>query len=122
MYNRYRRCCCQNNYNPQVLEDICDDVGIAAEYNSDMCCPCGMNNGANCGCGFNEEESVFPSNPMLAQSYVPIQQMDKTFTPCCGLKMGTIFPELVSPYRPCQSMEDIAYLRARNEIGEGCNG
>ena len=42
-------------------------------------------------------------------------------TPCCGLKMGTIFPELVSPYRPGQSMEFNDYLRARNEIGEGCN-
>ena len=75
-----------------------------------------------CGCGFDSEVNLFPSNPMLAQSYVPIQYMDKTFTPCCGLKMGTIFPELVSPYRPGQSMEEIAYLRARNEIGEGCNG
>ena len=44
-----------------------------------------------------------------------------TFTPCCGLKNGTIFPELVSPYYPCQSIEDIEYLKSRNEIGKGCN-
>ncbi|MBR0351125.1 MAG: spore coat associated protein CotJA [Clostridia bacterium] len=76
----------------------------------------------NCSCGFNDEyNSVFPEDPMLAQSYVPIQYMDKTFKPDVGLKMGTIFPELVSPYRPCQSMEVNRYLEATNKIGEGCN-
>lgn len=123
MYKRYRRGYCQNHYNPKVIETICDDVGVTAEYSDCDCCNCShqVDNTKNCGCGFDEEESLFPSNPMLAQSYVPIQNLDKTFTPCCGLKMGTIFPELVSPYRPGQSMEEIAYLKARNEIGEGCN-
>lgn len=65
---------------------------------------------------------MFPSNPMLGQSYVPLQEMNRTFTPCCGLKMGTIFPELVSPYMPGQSMAENDYLRRNNEIGEGCNG
>ena len=60
-------------------------------------------------------------NPTLAQSYVPIQRMNKTFTPCVGLKMGTIFPELVSPYSPCQSVEEIAFIKAMNKIGKGCN-
>lgn len=35
--------------------------------------------------------------------------------------MGTIFPELVSPYEPCQSIEDIEFIRATNKIKEGCN-
>ena len=74
-----------------------------------------------CECGFEEEESVFPENPMLGQSYVPIQYMDKTFKPCVGLKMGTIFPELVSPYTPCQSMREIEYITATNTVKEGCN-
>ena len=137
MFNRYRRCCCQNNYNPEVIETLCSNVGTTAEYATTMSmnngCGCGCGcmgvnstntmsmNYDNCGCGFEEEPSVFPDNPMLAQSYVPIQQMDKTFTPCCGLKMGTIFPELVSPYEPCQGMKEIEYLRNSNEIGEGCN-
>lgn len=139
MYNRYRRCCCQNNYNPQVIEDICENAGTTAEYANanfmpsaavscgcNTCdCNCGCNNMTDelgdCGCGFEEESSPFPSNPMLAQSYVPIQEMNQTFTPCCGLKMGTIFPELVSPYMPCQSVEEIQYLKQANEIGEGCN-
>lgn len=121
MYNRFRRCNCMNYNNNQVLEDICDDVA-----NNDNCNCCNMDNCQmneyDCGCGFDEAESVFPNNPLLAQSYVPIQTLDKTFTPCCGLKNGTIFPELVSPYEPCQSMEFINYLKRRNTIGEGCNG
>ena len=125
MYNRFRGCNCMycNNNNNQVLEDVCDDVSnynIASNNNCNMDC-CEMNN-YNCGCGFDTEESVFPSIPMLAQSYVPIQTLDKTFTPCCGLKNGTIFPELVSPYEPCDSMRFINYLKMRNTIGEGCNG
>lgn len=74
-----------------------------------------------CDCGFDEEYDIFPENPMLAQSYVPYQYMDKTFKPAVGLKMGTIFPELVSPYVPCQSMEEIQYLKDTNKIGKGCN-
>lgn len=127
MYNRFRRCgsCWNNN---QVLEDVCDNVSASNYqdnyYISNCGCEnaCSMMNNYDCGCGFDEEDSVFPMNPMLAQSYVPIQTMDKTFTPCCGLKNGTIFPELVSPYEPCQSMEFINYLKRRNSIGEGCNG
>ena len=119
MYNRFRRCNCMNYNNNQVLEDVCDDVN----YNNNCCNMdnCQMNE-YDCGCGFDEAESVFSTNPLLAQSYVPVQTLDKTFTPCCGLKNGTIFPELVSPYEPCQSMEFINYLKRRNTIGEGCNG
>lgn len=127
MYNRYRKCCCQNNYDPEVIENVCNNIGVAAEYAQASTCGCGCPCGCmhdthmDCNCGFEEEISAFPSNPMLAQSYVPIQEMDKTFTPCCGLKMGTIFPELVSPYMPGQSIAENNYLKNSNEIGEGCN-
>ena len=113
MFNRRRRqCCCMNNnvnYEQDVIEDKCQNT-----------CPCEYNE-SNCECGFDEEASVFPENPVLAQSYVPIQYMNKTFKPCVGLKMGTIFPELVSPYMPGQSMKEIEYLEETNKIGEGCN-
>jgi hypothetical protein len=129
MFNRYKRCCCQNKYSPEIIESLCNDVGTTADYVQDPVnsCGCGCNNMMNsnsCGCGFDEEpiSNMFPSNPMLGQSYVPLQEMDKTFTTCCGLKMGTIFPELVSPYMPGQSMAENDYLRRTNEIGEGCNG
>lgn len=117
MYNRrYRNCCCQKNYNTQIIETACDECGVTADYHTDN------NDSSSCDCGFDSQsESVFPQNPVLAQSYVPIQTLDKTFKPCVGLKMGTIFPELVSPYSPCQSIEEIAFIKAMNTVGEGCN-
>ncbi len=104
-------CGCNTNncVKEDVLSDTCDNVVS----------PIMMNN--NCECGFDDENNMFPSNPMFGQSYVPIQTMNETFTPCVGLKMGTIFPELVSPYMPNQSMEENEYIRRTNEIGEGCN-
>ena len=116
MYNRrYRRYYCMNNNQEdkcekEKLEDACHN-----EY-----CQC-QSYDDNCECGFDEEQSVFPEYPMLGQSYVPIQYMDRTFITDVGLKMGTIFPELVSPYSPGQSMREIEYLKATNKIGEGCN-
>ena len=114
---RYKKCYCMNNNSctntNNLIEDKCDDVcpNNYETYNND------------CDCGFDEEYEVgvFPENPMLAQSYVPYQFMDKTFKPEIGLKMGTIFPELVSPYMPCQSMRVNEFLEATNSIGEGCN-
>lgn len=117
MFRRNKKCYCMNNsfqntsceLQNDIIEDKCDNI-LSYEDNVN-----------NCNCGFDEELNVFPDNPMLAQSYVPFQYMDKTFRPCVGLKMGTIFPELVSPYVPCQSMEEINYIMATNEIGKGCN-
>ena len=63
----------------------------------------------------------FPEDPMVAQSYVPWQSLDKTFMPKDGLKMGTIFPELVSPYMPGDSLKQIEYLKKSNSMKEGCN-
>ncbi len=112
-----RKCYCMNNsyqnnsceLQHDMIEHQCDHVNTHTEYENE------------CDCGFDEEYNVFPENPMLAQSYVPIQYMDKTFKPMIGLKMGTIFPELVSPYVPCQSMEEIQYIKDSNKIGKGCN-
>jgi len=70
---------------------------------------------------FNDRIPIFPTNPMFGQSYVPIQYMNETFRPETGLKMGTIFPELVQPYAPGQSMEEIEYLRNREVMGGGCS-
>lgn len=120
MYNRrFRSCWCNNNNNsnnnPNVANIIEDSCDCANSSNN-----CFVDEDDICDCGF-DESNVFPSNPMLGQSYVPIQTMDKTFIPEAGLRMGTIFPELVSPYCPCQSIKEIEFLRANNAIGEGCN-
>ena len=116
MYNRrYRKCCCQKNFDDNVIETACNNCGVTADYYTEK-------KEDSCDCGFEENfENVFPANPMFGQSYVPIQRMNKTFTPCVGLKMGTLFPELVSPYSPCQSIEENAFIKAMNTIGEGCN-
>ena len=115
---RTRKCYCMNNsyqndscqMQDDMIEKQCDNV-VSYEDMQD-----------SCSCGFEDEErDVFPENPMLAQSYVPYQYMDKTFKPCIGLKMGTIFPELVSPYMPGQSMEEIEYIKMTNKPGKGCN-
>ena len=124
MFGRYKKCYCMNNNyqnnscdtQNEMIEEKCSDVG------NNSCSCCNQNSYIDCcECGFEEEDNVFPENPMLGQSYVPIQYMDKTFKPCVGLKMGTIFPELVSPYTPCQSMREIEYIAATNTIKEGCN-
>ena len=114
---RTRKCYCMNNsyqndscqMKDDMMEKQCDNVASYEDMTDD------------CACGFDEERDVFPEDPMLAQSYVPYQYMDKTFKPCIGLKMGTIFPELVSPYMPGQSMEEIEYIKMTNKIGKGCN-
>ena len=111
------RNCCQN------IEKDDKMSGIETACMNEKCnCDDDMEDYNSCECGFDQNENtLFPSNPMLGQSYVPIQKMGKTFTPCCGLKRGTIFPELVSTYYPGQGMMEIDYLKARNNIGEGCN-
>jgi hypothetical protein len=97
------------NMNSNMLETSCNNVQSTSNFEQ------------NCECGFDEEMEVFPSDPMLAQSYVPWQYMENTFKPCVGLENGTIFPELVSPYMPGDSMRDIEYINSTNSIGEGCN-
>ena len=111
---RRRRCCCLynscHNEDKSSYETLCDNVSN------------NMNNyNNNCSCGFDEEEDVFPENPMFGQSYVPFQTMNETYMPCSGLEKGTIFPELVSEYCPGQSMAEIQYIADTNMIKEGCN-
>lgn len=111
------RSCRRRYYNyanlpAEAVEDTCDcvDNNLYAEKQDE------------CDCGFVEEEdNSFPASAELAQSYVPFQTMNKTFTPEVGLQMGTIFPELVSPYEPGQSLAEQQYIKERNEIKGGCN-
>ncbi len=98
----------QINMNNDMLENSCSNV---SSYEDDI---------NECECGFSISNNVFPDNPMYGQSYVPIQYMDKTFKPAIGLKMGTIFPELVSPYVPCMDMKEQEFIAMTNKIGEGC--
>ena len=116
---RRNYCCLMNNMDNN---NSCDYETICNNVSNNSCC-----NNEDCGCGYDDDDNnscgdIFPENPMYAQSYVPIQCMDKTFKPSVGLQKGTIFPELVDPYCPGQSMEFINFIKETNTIGEGCNG
>jgi len=112
-FNRYNKCnkCINMAFDECDIDTKCDNMKCNCDYDMD-----------DCSCGFDDEYDVFPENPMYGQSYVPIQKMNKVIKPVVGLRNGTIFPELVSPYCPGQSMEEIEYIRENNKIGEGCNG
>lgn len=121
MYTRrcYRHNCCSgsnhNNDNSYEYETLCDNYPVTTSCcDDDQECNCGYDTDNCCG-------NIFPTNPMFAQSYVPIQTMDRTYIPCIGLQKGTIFPELVDPYYPGQSMDFINFIQKNNTIGEGCN-
>lgn len=64
-----------------------------------------------------QSNNIFTSRPMYGHAYTPIQTINKIFTPAEGLKEGTIFPELVSPYVPLQSMAENIYLKNYKDGG-----
>ena len=53
----------------------------------------------------------------FGQSYVPWQVMGETFSPSMALRMGTIFPELLDPYEPGESLEIMNFL-AKREVAD----
>lgn len=111
MYRGWRRRNCNNMHiSEEDLEDSCKCVQNDPDMDED-----------ECACGFDEDDNLFPESPQYGQSYVPFQIMNRTFRPSIALKNGTVFPELVSPYQPGQSVAENAYLKANNEIKGGCN-
>ena len=117
-YQNDTQCCDDSEYPQSIERELKNHCNYETKCNQYM----NMNGYTDsCACGFDEEESLFPDNLMYGHAYVPNQKLNKVFRPEVGLNMGTIFPELVSPYEPCQSMEMMEYLRCKNEIGKGCN-
>ncbi len=119
MFCRNRDCFrhCHN----QCINMPFDECDIDTKCDNATKC-CYENDMDDCSCGFDDEEyNVFPNNPMYGQSYVPLQMINTVLKPAVGLRNGTIFPELISPYCPNQSLEEIEYLKKNNSIGEGCN-
>lgn len=118
---------CRQYRNDSLENDIVPvQINEESNINSEIRQSCNMNNNQNhnndFSCGFDmDSNSVFPNDPMYGQSYVPIQTMNKVFNPETGLKMGTIYPELVSPYSPCQSIRTIEFLKNSNDFREGIN-
>ena len=99
MFGRRKCYCMNNNYQNNscedqndIMEDKCSNVANAnfgCNQNEYMDC---------CECGFEEENKVFPENPMLGQSYVPIQYMDKTFKPTDVRKNYLKFENIMKKY------------------------
>ena len=59
----------------------------------------------------NYNRNLFPNDLMYGHAYVPNQVMTNTFNPHEALRKGSLFPELVSPYVPCQSLKVIETLK-----------
>lgn len=55
------------------------------------------------------------SNMKYGNSYVPVQILRTVYLPKEALSYGSSFPELVSPYYPNQSLDEINYLKNYNE-------
>lgn len=47
-----KNCCCNNNYDENIIETACKNCGVSASYYSE--------NNNSCACGFEHGESVFP--------------------------------------------------------------
>lgn len=60
----------------------------------------------------NNTTNVFPENYLYGHAYTPVQTLNNTYNPEVGLQNGSIFPELVSPYSPGQSIDFIEFLRS----------
>lgn len=119
----YRQCnmCnsfCQDNDNTDnnCNNDMSDMFEGACKMQS---MPCNTNHMNQCSCGF-ESSNIFPNTLLYGHSYVPHQYMNNVYTSEYGLKMGSIFPELVSPYCPGQSQEIMNYLRKSKDFEGGC--
>ncbi|MBR2289945.1 MAG: spore coat associated protein CotJA [Clostridia bacterium] len=74
--------------------------------------------GGTTGCAYSRaSEYSFPSNLRYGSAYVPVQTFRTVYSPEDGLSYGTMYPELVRPYYPNQSMAEMDYLRNYNERG-----
>ncbi len=59
------------------------------------------------------------NNNIYGYAYVPVQTLRRVYLPSEGLMYGCMFPELLSPYYPNQSIAENEYLKNYNE--RGCN-
>lgn len=105
-------CGCNRNYNRTCPNSRTNNYSTGNNF--------GTNTG-NFSNSFNNSNNnnPFPTNYLYGHAYTPNQMMTNTFDPETGLMHGTIFPELVSPYSPGQSIDFIEYLKNTNRNG-GC--
>lgn len=104
------RCSCNRNYNWNYKNSMMNSYNMY------------QNNHSRCSCmnsNNNNNSNSFPNNYLYGHAYTPNQTLGNTFDPQTGLDHGSMFPELVSPYYPGQSMEFIEYLKSTGRNG-GC--
>lgn len=95
-------------------KDVCEiRTDFNNRYNSNSN---NFNNIYNSNLSNFNQTSGFPIKYMYGHAYVPNQVFRNTFTPQEGLEKGTMFPELVSPYMPLDSMREIEFLRKGGRI------
>lgn len=113
----YRQCnMCNNMQDDNDFQ--CESTMYDDSCKSSM--QCNDNTNINsCSCGF-EKNNIFPNTLLYASSYVPHQYMNNVYKSNYGLKMGSIFPELVNPYCPGQSQEIFNYLKQSKDFEGGC--
>ena len=102
-----RNCGCNNDYSTMEMRNSNNQKNNLADLYMDY----------NSNNNYYNNNNVFPNNYLFGHAYTPNQIMRKTFSHEVGLKHGTIFPELVSPYCPGQSMDFINYLRTNRGMG-----
>lgn len=107
--------CCSRNSNSNCRSN--NYSNMYNNYQNSNCNMCSNN------CRSNDRSSVysnicqdnntrvFPENYLYGHAYTPIQTLNNTYIPEVGLQNGSIFPELVSPYSPGQSIDFIEFLR-----------
>ena len=98
-----RRCNCRCNSRNRTCNSNCQYRNNNYNNSNTNNCNSCMNN--------NFRTNAFPENYLYGYAYTPNHCMNKTFCPEEGLHQGSIFPELVSPYSPGQSIDFIEYLR-----------
>ena len=89
---------------------MCTNRYISNSFNNNT-------NSSNGGFGTASYGLPLSNNLSYGNAYVPVQTLRTVYSPSEGLAYGTMFPELVSPYYPNQSMSEINYLRNYNERG-----
>lgn len=84
---------------------------------TNRCCP-GLNNNIYSNTCSNNRTNAFPENYLYGHAYTPNFVLNNTYIPEVGLENGSIFPELISPYSPGQSIDFIEYLRRGGNVNE----
>ncbi len=101
------KCSCSNNSCNSCRNNFNAFNNSASSFNGYN----GLNGGGYSSSNFSN------SGMSYGNAYVPNQTLNTVFSPMEGLSNGTMFPELVRPYCPGQSLEIMNYLKYSDRGG-----